>query len=95
MTKLIPIKIRDRDRTSLLLPDGKNALYVSNGEALIVAVEPLAEGLYAHTGPSTMVARIDSDDERILTNLYRKLNRISAYELLTRHYDESECAYIV
>ncbi|MNI84241.1 hypothetical protein D3C73_1411290 [compost metagenome] len=80
----------------MLLPDGTNAIYVADEVAFLLAVIPDAyEGLYAQRGEAVPVA-VDVDGGEVsIAAIYRRLTEISAYELLTRHFDDGIDAYIV
>jgi hypothetical protein len=103
MPQLIPIHIRidfmraaEPSYSGFLLPDGCNALYVSDESAFLLPVTPSGyDGLYAQAGDAALVAvEIDGAAESVEI-LYRRLTEMSAFELLTRHYNAEMVAYTI
>jgi hypothetical protein len=79
-----------------LLPDGTHAVYVADECAFLLAVVPdLYGGLYAQRGEAALVAVDIDDSEESVVILYRRLNEVTAYELLTQRYDTKYEAYLV
>lgn len=94
MTQLTPIKIRVTGTyyDGYLLPDAPHALYVSDGFAFLIAVDR-AGAHYVQTREAFVVSIDIVPDSESVAKLYRRLNEMSAYELLTRHYNEEFDAF--
>lgn len=83
-----------------LLPDGRHALYIEVGSAYLLPVVPFAyDGLYAQDGPSVLIADLNEDQQENAEGtalfLYARLTSMSAYELLTTHYDDDRETYLL
>ncbi|WP_127488923.1 hypothetical protein [Paenibacillus ehimensis] len=103
---LTPITIRMNHMRSqepfyagFLLPDGRNAAFEHGGIAMIVPVVPFTNGLHAQDGQATVIAHVrtnrEASAETLITELYERLSRMSAFELLTEYFDEDADAYLL
>jgi len=83
-----------------LLPDNRNAIYISQGIVNMVPVVPFAyDGLYAQDDEITLIAYVpyvrDDPDDALIAALYSRLRNMSAFELLTKCYNKEADAYLV
>jgi hypothetical protein len=83
-----------------LLPDDHYAIYITEGLVSLVPVVPsMYADLYAQDGPNTVIAYVpyvrDMPDEALCSAIITRLKRMSAFELLTEHFDEEESLYLV
>ncbi|WP_169083248.1 hypothetical protein [Paenibacillus sp. PL91] len=94
MTHLTPITISaaKSNYDGFLLPDAAHALYVADGFALLIAVVPDV-GKYLQVREAFVVSIKAEATFVFIADLYRRLTEVSAYELLTRHYDEEFDAF--
>lgn len=86
-------------RKGFLLPDRRHAMYCQDGVVSLLPVVPFTHGLWAQDGESHIVAYVafkrDEPDDTLITALYARLNRITAFELLTKYHDEEADAYLI
>lgn len=96
MKPLTPIKIHVAGTyyDGFLLPDAEHALYVAFDSALLIAVAP-DDGHYVQVREAFVVSIDIEADAESVANLYRRLTKVSAYELLTRHYNAEFDAFTI
>lgn len=81
----VGFKLTPRFVGAYLLPDGRHAMYLAEGSVYFLRVIALNEaGTYDSDMYGLLIAQVDdSRDDSIIAKLYDKLQRISAYELIT------------